>query len=259
MKTPNTFWLPPLVLALSFGLVSAQNKQIDSEALRKKEQRQDIEDPFDEGYNQHNSNQKISEWRKTARLVSTQIRMEWVEVHTTEAIKALDAIEPMADASALRKKLLSHSDSSIIDAQLSHLAVGESTYTQSILEMIYPTEYIAPQLTPRKLENGKKEYGRAKTVEHPFKSYLNLLHHTGLVPTCFESRNTGLSAQLALEPVSRNPSLFDLLLEPAKVNFHGMKNHGHGPFPAKMPIFSTVSSQSIVRLAAGQWRLANMQ
>lgn len=231
----------------------AQEKQPDPEAARQAEQaeKQD-EDPF--GSFDDTNHSRPGDWRKKAKVISTQIRVEWYEVDTKPAIQALDQWQPTADAAALRKSLLTHEKTNIMDAVLTQLDVGEKSTLETIHEMIYPTEYIGPELPPLKKN-------KLTPVEQGdiFKDYIALLNKTGLIPVAFETRNTGLTIQMALEPVTTQDNSYDLSLVPEKVQYQRMISYGKEGLEAKMPLFSTVRANCTLRLKPGQWRLAKMQ
>lgn len=255
MKTPI---IPALLLSL-LPVWGAENPTASApqspEQQRQQEQREEQEmDPFSSFDTDFQPSQRPGVWRQSSTITSAQIRMEWIETSTKDAVLALDQWTAKADASSLRKGLMKLENTLMLEALLNQLDVGEKTSSESIFEMIYPTEYNGPELPPL-----AKDQLNPKPTNDIFSDYLKLLQQTGLMPVAFETRNTGTSVDLALEPVTKQPGSFDLRIVPEKVQYHGMQNHGEKGIEAQMPLFSTVRTRITLRLTSGQWRLAAMQ
>lgn len=241
-----------LILLAALPLI-AQEKQPDAEASRKVEQTHVAEDdPF--ANDGPTGNKPPGEWRKSAIILSTQVRMEWIEADTKETINLLDSGKPSADAAILRSQIMALEKTTVMDALLTQLDVGEKSTAESIVEMIYPTEY-----EPAGLGSPPEELERPDKEQELLAYYAKLMRKTGIAPTAFETRNTGLTVEMALEQVKADSNQFDLSLTPEKVIFCGMKNLAHNGLVAEMPIFATVRTTASLRLKSGQWRLVKIQ
>lgn len=238
-------------------LLLADETPTDIEAARKKEQAaktSDEDDPFGAGGYGYNALKKSGEWRKNAKITSTQIRLEWFETGTKETIALLDDWKPAADASAIRKSLLTLKKTTVKESLLTQLDVGEKSTTETILEMIYPTEYEPPEgLPPSELPLKEKTSKQNETATKLAKIL------SAATATAFETRNIGVTTSFALEPTHTSDVMFDLSFVSENVSFIKMIDYGQKGVVIEMPLFNTIRTSQTLRLKLGQWRLASIQ
>jgi len=247
-----------LSLMIAPGLLLGDEKPADTESARKKEQAEQAsgtdDDPFACASGDSYLIQRPGEWRKKARITSTQIRLEWFETDTKETITQLDDWKPNQDASVIRNNLLKLEKTTVKESLLTQLDVGETSTTETILELIYPTEYEPPEGLSASELPSKDKTPKQNDVAKRLAEAL-----AAACPTAFETRNTGLTTKLALEPCLTGDGEFDLRFYAEHVRFVKMIEYGQNEVATEMPLFSGSHTGQTLRLKSGQWRLVSVQ
>lgn len=185
------------------------------------------------------------------KVVSTQV--EYIVIPTATATKMMYGEKKSANDSELRKQLqtlLDEGKASMLDSQMVTCRNGEKATTESIRELIYPTEF-EPSEVPDKVQiNGNdSEKAKRELISHP-------------TPTTFEMRNIG--STLELEPtIGDNGGIIDLRLAP-EITYHvgdqvwAEFRDQRGNADIKMPIIYTIRLNTGITLETGKYHLAAM-
>jgi hypothetical protein len=182
-----------------------------------------------------------AELRKPLRL-----RIETWEAPALEVAKRLDDLHDAAGLAKLRADCLGGAGGvTLVSSPV--LAIDSSTkeLLESITERIYPTEYQPPSLPGNFSGNDKAE---------PPKNWPELVEKflTGAAPTSFETRNTGPTLEVDVEPVEGKERIWNLRLALEDVTLVGRDTYGERPPGISMPAFTTFRIASDLLLREGQ-------
>lgn len=257
MKTTILLLLTLPLLIFAQEQPATPTEQTDPDTARHKEQEQameDDDDPFSGGRADGSSISRPEKWRKDTTITTTQVRVEWYDVDSLGAIQLLDDWKPTSKADDLRKKVIALKSTQLSETIMFRLDVGETALSETIQEMIYPTEYV-----PNGLVDPPKELKAPGKETELFEYLKKLVTETGLAPIAFETRNVGTATEAALEPVKGQANIFDLSISPEKVKQYGEINCGKNGIVATMPVFGTARSVVTTRVHDGQWHLISIQ
>jgi hypothetical protein len=187
-----------------------------------------------------------AELRKPLRL-----RIETWQAPALEVAKRLDDLKDAAALAKLRAECLEGAPGvSLIFSPV--LAIDSSTkvLSESITERIYPTEYEPPSLP-----------GSFIGKEEPPKNWSELVEEIlkGIVPTSFETRNTGATLEADAEPVEGEERIWNVRLALEDVSLVGRDSYGEMPKVVSMPAFTNFRLTTGFLLEEGKWRLASVQ
>jgi hypothetical protein len=142
-----------------------------------------------------------------------RVQVEYIDVSHEQLTELLFGEKPPANDVELRKQLgqlVKDGKASIMETMLCIARSGHKAKTESIEELIYPTEYEPAQL-PNMIPSDEKDETKKKPVTRSDSAI-------GPTPTAFESRNVG--STLEIEPVvSHDKKIIDLTLL-SEIVFH---------------------------------------
>ncbi len=186
--------------------------------------------------------------KRTALL----LRLETWETTALDAIVWQDQSSDSRILAELREELLTGQRPARIVFSPS-LALDESTkgIAESISERIYPTEYEPPELPPSNIST----QAAAEKSE-----WVKWLEAAGkyVVPTSFETRNTGQTLEATVQPVVAEENSWDVSLSFDNVESLGNLTHGAKDLRIEMPLFGSFRTGGLIRLKEGQWRLLSV-
>lgn len=183
-----------------------------------------------------------------------QLRMETWQAPALTVIRLMDAADSATDAAKIRSELLSEANhANLLFSQAAALDAHTRTPVESIVEMIYPTEYEPPELPPANLTPADARKQNS--------AWENWLESAGkyAVPTAFETRNTGETFEAIAQPVTIAANTWDVTVTFESVCLLGMKTYGEPGLLIEMPAFSTFRINGLYRMKEGQWRLLTVQ
>lgn len=182
-----------------------------------------------------------------------QLRFEVWEIESKKLAARLDSVRGPDDLEGLRKELLADPATSLVHSLVSSTDEKSRTVDESILELIYPTEYEPPELPPATLDPKDAQKGSS--------AWERWLAAAGKysVPTSFETRNTGETLDAAIQPVQAEEKTWDVSLSFENVTLAGMISYGADDLLIEMPAFASARTNGIVRLREGQWRIKSVQ
>lgn len=184
-----------------------------------------------------------------------QVTLEWIEVPQAEATRLLYQQHFGKQGDPLRaelQKLIDRNTASVFETTLLTCRSGEKATTESIREVIYPTEFQAQ--TAANTPADKDGTG------NPAQSTPQAAVSTPVNPAAFETRNTG--STLEIEPtLGTDNRIIDLLLRPEIVFHTGGSIHQRrkdtlgNEITIETPLFYSLRTKTAVTLIAGQHQL----
>ena len=217
---------------LGFAAATGQEEKADADAASK-------EAPSSSG----------AELRKPLRL-----RLETWEAPALVVAKRLDDLQDAAGLAKLREECLAGPPGvTLISSPVLGIDSSTKELVESITERIYPTEYEPPSLS------GSFSGEQAKM--EPPKNWAEKVEQIidGITPTSFETRNTGLTLEVAVEPVEGKKKIWDVRVAFEEVCLVGRDTFGEMPPGIAMPVFTTFRATGGLLLKEGQWRLLSVQ
>jgi len=182
-----------------------------------------------------------------------RVQVEFIDVSHEQLTELMFGSKPPANDVELRKQaaqLVKDGKATILETMLCIARSGQKATSESIEELIYPTEYEPAQL-PEAQSEEKKEPGVTKAPQRDFA--------IGPLPTSFETRNVG--STLEIEPtLGENNKIIDLRFNPEIIYHVGNDvwaewKGEHGNTPIQMPKFYVVRLNTSVTLVDGQTML----
>lgn len=194
-----------------------------------------------------------AELRKPLRL-----RIEIWEAPALEVAKRLDDLHDAAGLAKLRAESLAGAQGvTLVSSPVLAIDASTKELLESITERIYPTEYQPPSLPGTFGTN----FGKAEDKKEPPKNWSEVVEEilTGIAPTSFETRNTGLSLEVDVGPVEGKEKIWNVRIALEEVNLVGRDTFGDVPPGISMPVFTTFRVTGDPQLKEGQWRLLSVQ
>ncbi len=186
-----------------------------------------------------------------------QVTLEFIEVPSAEATRLLYKEKLGKDGSKLREELQKAIDAqkaSLHETMMVVARSGQKATTESIREVIYPTEY-EPSCA------GLGDAANKESVTPQEKAFKAAMQ--SVTPTAFETRNTG--GTLEIEPViDADPAIIDLRLAPEIVFDTGVrkwnvrKDELGNESWIEMPLFYSIRSNTSLTLADGMPQLLSV-
>lgn len=183
-----------------------------------------------------------------------QVQMEWIEMDHATVTDLLFLRDLKGDSTGLRKEvqsLVKQGKAEIAETAICFARSGQKATTESVKEMIYPTEY-----EPAEIPN-EVQINASTTAE----TLARLA--TPPTPTAFETRNVGTT--LEIEPlVGADNKTIDLRFAPEIVKDQGetkwqtMKDSLGNENHISMPLFYTMRMSTGLTLQDGQYRFAGL-
>lgn len=180
-----------------------------------------------------------------------RVQVEFIELSHPDLTELMFGDKVATNDSELRKQLtqlIKDNKASVRETLLCTTRNGDKATTESVEEIIYPTEYDPAQLPKPPSADEKKD-----AVQVPAITTLDAL---GPCPTAFETRNVGPT--LEIEPtLSDDGKWIDLRFVAEIVEYSGNTiwvewKGKHGNTPIQMPDFYTMRINTSVILAKGQ-------
>ncbi|MGI9243547.1 MAG: hypothetical protein ACR2RV_22290 [Verrucomicrobiales bacterium] len=173
------------------------------------------------------------------------VLVEHIQLEAATATKLVREHAADADASVFRERvegLIKAGEAEQIDSAYILNVSGERAKTESVHELIYPTEYDPPGIPSSIPTDGQA--GGFPITPSPAQA--------------FDVRNVGSSFQV--EPSWREEQrLIDLNIAPQRVSFVGFIHYGDGEALTQQPVFSVMKVQSNLRVPEGAYTLAAVQ
>ncbi len=184
-----------------------------------------------------------------------RVQVEFIDVSHEQFTELMFGPKPPTNDGELRQQvaqLIKDSKATVVETLLCSTRNGQKATSESVEEIIYPTEYEPAEIatdTVVKGENGAPDY-KAKKLDPA----------TGPLPTAFDTRNVG--STLEIEPVlSSDLKTIDLRFVPEIVYHVGNEvwaewKGEHGNSPVQMPTFYAIRINTRVTLSEGHYMLA---
>lgn len=184
-----------------------------------------------------------------------RVQVEFIDVSHEQFTELMFGPKPPANDGELRQQvaqLIKDGKATVMETLLCTTRSGQKATTESVEELIYPTEY-EPATLPKNIH--------VKDEEAAEKAKVNVRDlATGPTPTAFDTRNVG--STLEIEPnLSSDHKTIDLRLVPEIVYHVGNEvwaewKGEHGNSPVQMPTFYALSLNTAVTLTEGHFMLA---
>lgn len=182
-----------------------------------------------------------------------QVQVEFVELSHETLTKLLFLRSPKsADATELRKQvqeLVTKNEAKVLETQIIVCKSGQKATTESIHEVIYPTEY-EPMTMPQTSKKSDEPMGTR-----------DVICNSPATPTAFDTRNVG--STLEVEPtISGDNRMTDLRFVPefvwynGNVVWHEGKDLAGNPFKISMPDFYCARLNTSITCIDGQYTFA---
>jgi hypothetical protein len=187
---------------------------------------------------------RLGEARDTLAL-----RVEVWEVATKDWVVAMDGFAKPEDLVAWRRDRLAdgtplvHAPVLVVEAKSRNLA-------ESIIEKIYPTEYEPPEMLP----GAAAEEAIRKNAPQSLDDFITRFT-TGATPTSFETRNTGVTLEAELQPVSVGEGNWDVSISFEIVVLAKMDTFAPEALGVTMPQFHSFRAGGLLRVNEGQWQI----
>ena len=181
-----------------------------------------------------------------------RVQVEFIDVSHEQLTELLFGPKVSANDGELRKQvaqLVKDGKANIVETLVCIAKPGQKATSQSIEEMIYPTEYEPPSLPEQINFKTKEEAAAAKLTPRDLA--------TGPTPSAWETRNVG--STLEIEPsIGEDNKTIDLRFVPEIVYHVGNTvwaewKDQFGNKPVQMPTFYTVRVNTSVTLGVGQY------
>ena len=180
-----------------------------------------------------------------------RVHVEFIDVSHEQLTELMFGEKPPANDVELRKQagqLVKDGKATILETLLCTAKSGQKATSESIEEIIYPTEYEPAQLPDDPDSKDKEEAEKAKATR--------LDSAVGPTPTAFATRNIG--STLEIEPtLGEDNKTIDLRFVPEMVYHVGNQiwaewKGEHGNSPIQMPTFYCVRLNTSVTLSDGK-------
>lgn len=183
-----------------------------------------------------------------------RVQVEFIDVPHEQFTELTFGTKPPTNDGELRQQLallVASGKATVVETMLCTARSGQKATSESIEELIYPTEYEPAELAscPTTTDNGE-------AVKTPSKIRDSA---TGPTPTAFDTRNVG--ATLEIEPtLSSDDKYIDLRFIPEIVYHVGNEvwaewKGEHGNSPIQMPTFYAIRLNTSVTLANGKYMM----
>ncbi|MCW1885271.1 hypothetical protein OKA04_11070 [Luteolibacter flavescens] len=182
-----------------------------------------------------------------------RIRIETWEAPALEITRRLDDVRDAAALAKLRAEWLAGAPGvTLINSPVLAIDASKRELMESITERIYPTEYEPPSLGG---------HGAMQERKEPPENWVEVIERmlTDVVPTSFETRNTGITLEVAVDPVKGEEKIWNVAVNLEDVQLVGKDVYANAPADVAMPVFATFRSTGGARLEEGKWRLLGAQ
>ncbi|MEO5913097.1 MAG: hypothetical protein ABIS50_02615 [Luteolibacter sp.] len=188
-----------------------------------------------------------------------QVQVEFVEMSHEALTKLLFLVEPKSsDATALRKQvqeMVAGKDAKVIETQLVSARNGQKATSESVAEVIYPTEYEPPELPGN--------FGSPGPSSAPVTSGATNLPSgpSTLTPTAFDTRNCGstLETEATLSPDEKSVNLRlvpELVWHTGNTSWLDLKDSLGNDSKVQMPNFYTLRFNTVLSCVNGRYLMA---
>jgi hypothetical protein len=190
--------------------------------------------------------------RSNEKRKTLMIRVEIWEVGTREMAVALDGFDSPMAVENWRRERLKDKNSRLVHAPMQVIDEKSQAATESIVEEIYPTEYEPPEIPPDKV----MEQVLAEKMPDSLNELIRSLT-AGATSTAFETRNTGLTLETSVQPVTGESGCWDLALSVENVDLVRMKRFEPEALHIEMPVFSNFRTGGLQRLQESRWQMVS--
>lgn len=181
-----------------------------------------------------------------------RVQVEFIEVSHEQLTGLMFGPKASANDVELRQQvaqLVKDGKANIVETLLCIAKSGHKATTESIEEMIYPTEYEPAQMPEKPEAKTKEEADKTKAEPRDFA--------TGPIPCAWETRHVGSTLEIEPTLLDDNTTI-DLRFVPEIVYHAGNTvwaewKDAHGNAPVQMPTFYTVRLNTSVNLGVGQY------
>lgn len=210
-----------------------------------------LQDPFATSFGRETA-AKIPLARATELRATLRVRIETWELPAKQLVAKLDAIHGSDALESWRGELLADESSVLVHSPVVVVDEKSRASSDSFLERIYPTEYEPPEplaIVPE-VKGQQTPQSLADVIE-------NIMSHA--TPTSFETRNTGASAEVGVQPVTAEPQNWDLSLELEEDLLVAMETLGAEGLGIKEPAISHFRVGGLMRVKEGAWQILSAQ
>ena len=210
-------------------------------------------DPFaTPGYGWGSGIVRIPAARLAEKRDTLSVRVEVWEVETRVFALAMDGFDGPDAVANWRKAQLENRDARLVHAPMVAVDAKSRGSVEAVVEQIYPTEYEPPEMLPDKAV----EQLLSKRVPESLSEVIEQLT-SGATPTSFETRNTGVTLEAAVQPVAGKQDCWDLSLAFEEVVLAGYESFEPEGLHVKMPTFATFRCGGLLRVAEERWQLVS--
>lgn len=188
--------------------------------------------------------QRLGESRETLNL-----RLEVWEMETKELVLEMDALKE-ADAVADWRLRLLKGQARLVHAPVLSLEAKSRGDLNSTIERIYPTEYEPPEVLPAEAVESLLDADKPTSLGDLIEKMA-----TAATPTAFETRNTGVSLEAEIQPVSAEEGCWDVSISLEDTQQVGLADYGDEELHLQMPIFATFRTGGLLRVKGEHWQL----
>lgn len=187
---------------------------------------------------------RLGEARDTLAL-----RVEVWEVATKEWVVAMDRLAKPADIETWRRDRLADG-TPLVHAPVLVVEAKSRNSTESIIETIYPTEYEPPEMLPA----AAAEEVMRKNPPQSLNDFITRLT-SGATPTSFETRNTGVTLEAEIQPVTVGEGTWDISISFEDVVLAKMDTFAPEALGVTMPQFHSFRAGGLLRVKESQWQI----
>jgi hypothetical protein len=188
-----------------------------------------------------------------------RVQAEFIEVSHEQFTELMFGEKVAANDAELRKQLaqlVKDGKASIIETMLCVTDSGQKATTESIEEIIYPTEY-EPADGGASLDSYFK-----KDDDQPFDWKNIIASATGPTPTAFETRNAGVTFEVEPKVSSVSPQIKLVLdygiVTPVRIDLIDSYRDRWGDASVRMPVYESWNSKSTVSVTPGAFNLVTV-
>lgn len=210
------------------------------------------DDPFASDWSGGLEAGKIPARRLAEKRTTLRVRLETWEIDAKEVARGLDELDGVAGLEAARRELLEDDGSRLVFSPVLALEEKSRAESGSIMERIYPTEAEPPE--PVQVVSAEPVPADERTLGGVV-SELSM----AATPTAFETRNTGVSFEAAVQPVAAEGGCWDLSIRCEEVRLVAMEPQGAEALGIKMPAVSCFTTGGLLRVREGEWQLLSVQ
>lgn len=187
---------------------------------------------------------RLGEARDTLAL-----RVEVWEVATRDWVVALDRLAKPEDIGTWRRDRLADG-TPLVHAPVLVVEAKSRNSTESIIEKIYPTEYEPPEVLPPAAAEEALRQNAPKSLDDFISRFTS-----GATPTSFETRNTGVTLEAEVQPVTVGDGTWDVAISFDEVVLAKLDTFTPEALGVTMPQFHSFRAGGLVRVKESRWQI----